>query len=186
MLIEPTHIGVYLAKSVDPTNPKGEDHARTYKFYIGAKDRFKKIIRDEHGGCYKELKLIHVKKASPVLMWRMHNSMNRDVFSSAKIVEQGVIEYNVSGKIANVYHYYPKGESGGGVKGLGYLLEAICTKHLQKDGITHVIQGGSIRYPRQKQLEKVGLPLREEVPINEWLRKIFRGVHYAGLDLLEK
>lgn len=61
------------------------------------------------------------------------------------------------------------------LQGLGAQLERVCLSHLKTLGITHVRTTHAPAEPRVRQLEKLGLPIDEEVPIDEWMQKLEAG-----------
>lgn len=102
-------------------------------------------------------------------------------------------------KIAETWDYYPKGgfqdeviesEATRIVPGLGYATEWLVLSSLRGQ-ITHV---STVRNPtsewytskaRRRQLERAGLPVREDVPIEEWLRGMLRGYRQSRRKHLE-
>ncbi len=92
----------------------------------------------------------------------------------------GNIEYAIRQtpriKLASSEVYFPKPtgvDKRGDLPGLGYLLEYFCTRDLKEcEGVTHVSSSLKPDIPRQKQLQRAGLPIRDYRGIEDWIQKI--------------
>jgi len=79
--------------------------------------------------------------------------------------------------IAFTTSYWPRDKLGHGkAKRLSYFLESITTHHLKTQGITHISTSFGPSHLRIAQLKRVGLPIREEVEVDTWLRAMGRGI----------
>ena len=93
----------------------------------------------------------------------------------------GHIFYDIStsGKriIAVSSGYYPKSLilNPRETKRVGYYFEWLAVQHLKTLGITHISTTQTPEPPRVRQLSKIGLPIRKEVPIGDWLAGLEHG-----------
>ncbi len=73
--------------------------------------------------------------------------------------------------------YWPKDQLPKGTcKGLPYYLEMLTTQDMAENGFTHIKTSRAPSESRRKQLERVGLPVRTVVPVEDWLKGLLRGV----------
>ncbi len=124
--------------------------------------------------------VIAVKALLPELSNRLRDLLSEN-FNAKKIVRLGSIEYRSSGETAISRSYWPKSELPkveGGTRGLGlgYFLEAIAVKHLQKLDFSEIKTTEAPVDPRLNQLKKIKLKPDTPYPIRTWLLALGFGI----------
>ncbi|MCX6769058.1 MAG: hypothetical protein NT051_00040 [Candidatus Micrarchaeota archaeon] len=101
-------------------------------------------------------------------------------FDARKCKVIGSITWNVCGNSAESAIYFPKANVGGpGTKGLGYFLEYLTARELDKMGIECLRAPANSEPARMGQLEKVGLSAGTPVGISIWKRGMIQGIKNA-------
>lgn len=168
-----THIGVCINK----TRIASGLEIRNYFFYLGTKDRLRKMDG-----------IVSVKKIPEKFnSLREGNPWAPKGFGIHEQTESiGNIQYriivNQEGVInAESYIYYPK-RFRPNVKRLGYFLEAIAVNHLRKDFPDILVSTSKTpSQDRIKQLEKVGLKPFVEYETSKWLKSLGKGIKDKGI-----
>jgi hypothetical protein len=76
--------------------------------------------------------------------------------------------------------YYPRSDLGRRLASkLPYFMEAMAVRQLKALGFTHVFAGNYVSFKREMQLDLVGIHLRGDIAIDEWLKGMGRGIRIA-------
>lgn len=139
-------------------------------------------------------KLVAIKRAPKAFLQELREHARSKTLALADEAGTrflGHITYSVygeGGKTAASVSYYPKSHLGARkAKGLGYYLEAACTRDLVRQGVRFISSGHpiSLKLPRLVQLFRMfGEKARigQEVEAREWLKALGRGIRTAGRE----
>ncbi len=93
-----------------------------------------------------------------------------------------------NGENASAFSYYPRDVLGArGAPRLSYFLEAMAIHDLQTQGVLRISQTHTVTIYRERQLGRVGIPLKLEFDAGHWLKRMGHGIrqHLACLKTEE-